>query len=80
MCNSVIFEKREYRTPKELTALIGGEDALVWVQPLVPPDAVQQPCLCGVDLPQTLKRAGLRWRHGADPMEFFAERQSQVPC
>lgn len=30
MCNTVLAQRREHATPRELAALLGGEDKLVW--------------------------------------------------
>lgn len=78
MCNSVIANGREYETPGQLASLVGGEDKLVWqsTNPFTRwPEGKDwrdlDLCLCGINLRETLTRAGLRWRHGVDPMEYF---------
>lgn len=81
MCDSVLFEDREYRTPRQLADLVDGQDKLVW-QSANPfknwPEGKDwrdfDLCLCPIDLESTLKLAGFRWHRGADPMEYFAER------
>lgn len=85
MCNSVIFKGQEHGTPRELAALGGGEDHLIW-QDTNPFTRWPQGkdwrdldlCLCPIDLPATLNKAGMRWRRGdwregEDPMEHFVE-------
>jgi hypothetical protein len=64
-----------------LAALLGGEDKLIWQSqnPFVrwPPGKDWRDldlCLCGINLPATLEKAGLRWRVGEDdPMEHFID-------
>ncbi len=81
MCNSVIADGRSYDTPRQLAALLGGEDKLIWQSqnPFVrwPPGKDWRDldlCLCGINLPATLEKAGLRWRVGEDdPMEHFID-------
>jgi hypothetical protein len=80
MCNSVHSKGRIYSTPRELAELVGGARNLVWQKknPFVPwpeeKDWRQMDlCLCPVNLEATLSGAGLRWRRGDDPMEFFVE-------
>ncbi|MCO5962350.1 hypothetical protein [Sinorhizobium meliloti] len=77
MCNSVEIGAIVAYTPRELANVV-GQDAIVWSDqnPFVrwpegkewrDPDL----CLCSVNLPATLTKAGLRWkRSGVDPMEF----------
>ncbi|MBN9457239.1 MAG: hypothetical protein J0I54_11485 [Bosea sp.] len=81
MCNSVIADGRSYDTPRQLAVLLGGQDKLIW-QSQNP--FVRWPqgkdwrdldlCLCGINLPATLEKTGLRWRVGDDdPMEHFID-------
>ncbi len=79
MCNSVLAHGREYQTPRQLAELVGGDDKLIWQSrnPFTPwPKGKDwhdlDLCLCGIDLPSTLRRAGLPWHRGEDdPMEYF---------
>ena len=81
MCNPVIADGRSYDTPRQLAVLLGGQDKLIW-QSQNP--FVRWPqgkdwrdldlCLCGINLPATLEKTGLRWRVGDDdPMEHFID-------
>lgn len=80
MCNSVIHQGRHYDTSRQLAALLGGCDKLVW-EAANPFKRVANGrdwrdldlCLCAIDLPATLAKADLKWRLGADPMEHFIE-------
>jgi hypothetical protein len=82
MCDSVFFENREYRSPRQLAELVGGEDKLVW-QTANPFRKWSEGknwrdldvCLCPINLEATLQQAGFGWRRGEpDPMEVFVER------
>lgn len=80
MCNSVLSKGRVYSTPRELAELVGGAANLVWQKenPFVSwpkgKDWHQMDlCLCPISIEATLNGVGLRWRRGADPMEFFVE-------
>ncbi|TGR23177.1 hypothetical protein EN792_032475 [Mesorhizobium sp. M00.F.Ca.ET.149.01.1.1] len=57
MCNHVGCGERTYATPRQLCDLIGGPEGLVWLEHAGEMDW----CLCAIDLPKTLERAGLRW-------------------
>ena len=71
MCSSVIVDGREYRSPQELAVLVGGEHRIRWLRGPAKP-LTELPCLCEVDVPNTLSEAGFDWRRGVDPMEYFA--------
>ncbi|RUU60706.1 hypothetical protein EOD04_22350 [Mesorhizobium sp. M2C.T.Ca.TU.009.01.2.1] len=80
MCNSVVGNGREYTTPRDLAALVGGEDKLIWQtkNPFVPwPEGKDwhdlDLCLCAVDMNATLGKAGLHWHRGDDPMQYFID-------
>ncbi len=36
-------------------------------------------CLCPIDLKQTFEKAGLDYRRGVDPMEWFIVRATELP-
>lgn len=82
MCNSVIDGETVYDTPRELAKLV-GMDGLVWRErnPFInmPADKDWRDldlCLCGIDIPASLGRAGLRCaRVSPDPMEFSVVRE-----
>jgi hypothetical protein len=81
MCNSVFFQNQEYRTPRQLAHLVGGEDKLVWgnSNPFRNwPEGKNwrdlDLCLCPIEMEATLSQVGFRWHRGADPMEYFAEK------
>lgn len=81
MCNSVICDGVEYNTPRELATLVGGEEKLIWQDqnPFRPPPKdgdwkKLDLCLCPIDLVATLEKAGLTYRKGVDPMEWFVTR------
>lgn len=83
MCNSVLYHGKAFNTPRELATLIGGEDRLVWSDknpfvnwPVEKDWHDLDLCLCPVDLEATLKGAGFHWTRGADPMEWFAEKNA----
>lgn len=83
MCNSVIANGREYDTPRKLAAFLGGEDKLVWQgqNPFVRwPEGKDwhdlDLCLCGINLSATLDKAGLSYRRGNDPMEWYVSPRS----
>jgi hypothetical protein len=69
MCNAAQFEGHWYRTPAELSVLVGGSQRLVWNGDV---ERVMDSCLCSVDLAATLSRSGYSWERGLDPMERLA--------
>lgn len=83
MCNSVIAHGLSYDTPRQLAKLLGGEDKLIWQSqnPFVRwPEGKDwhelDLCLCPIDLTATLEKAGLNYRRGDDPMEWFVSPRS----
>jgi hypothetical protein len=77
MCNVVIDGERAYETPGELSELVGPEN-LVWqdhnpfsIWPAGEHWRRLDLCLCPIDLKQTLAKAGLAYRRGVDPMEWY---------
>lgn len=69
MCNRVLCDERSYATPGELSDLVGGPQGLVWLEHSGEMDW----CLCALDLPKTLNRAGLKWKHSRDLSIFLVE-------
>lgn len=69
-CTHVFYLETACATPRQLADLIGGARKLVW---LAHEDEMDW-CLCVIDVPETLSRAGLRWRRDLDPMIFRVER------
>jgi hypothetical protein len=78
MCQSVIYKGGVCNSPRQLVALLGGEQNLVWFDHDTSISSADRKsgrdmdgCLCPVDLAATLKRAGLDYSLGKDPMEWF---------
>lgn len=70
MCNHVLCVERSYATPRELSDLVGGPQGLVWLEHSGEMDW----CLCALDLPKALNRAGLKWKQARDAELFVVER------
>ena len=86
MCNSVQAGGRIYSTPGELANLVGGAGNLTWRKknPFVKwPEGEDwhrmDLCLCPIDVEATLAAAGLLYRRGDDPMEFFVADSDSTP-
>jgi hypothetical protein len=69
MCNHVFCGDATLATPRQLASLVAGPAGLVWREHRWEMDW----CLCAIDVPRTLDRAGLRWQLGATPETFIVE-------
>lgn len=68
MCNQIVCRDCTYETPGELANLVGGPSGLVWGDH----EGDMDWCLCVINVPETLNRAGLKWvQH--HPSEFIVE-------
>jgi hypothetical protein len=70
MCPQVFWKGQSYATPRELMSLLGTAEDLVWTEHKDDMDW----CLCVVDVPASLERAGLAWRSGTHPSEIIVEK------
>lgn len=67
-CATVVADEVEISTPRQLAALLGSEDLLVWNHH----EGHMDWCLCAVNLATSLRTAGMTWR--ADNGKLLIER------
>ncbi len=70
MCTHVFCGETTCATPRQLADFIGGPEELVWLGH----ENEMDWCLCVIDVPETLNRAGFRWKRDRDPMNFRVAR------
>ncbi len=69
VCSTVTHRGRTYGTPRALSSLIGGSQDLVWRDREDEFDW----CLCVIDVPVSLNRARLKWKHAEASRTFIIE-------
>lgn len=69
-CTHVFCAQTTCATPRQLADFIGGAQELVWLAH----ENEMDWCLCVIDVPETLSRAGLKWKRDRNPMIFRVER------
>lgn len=69
MCDTVTYRDCTYETPRALSSLIGAPEDLVWRDRKGDLDW----CLCVIDVPLSLNRARLKWKHVLSSNTFIIE-------
>lgn len=69
MCGTVIHRGHIYETPRALGSIVGCSANLVWRERKDDLDW----CLCVIDVPLSLNRARLKWKHVEASQTFIIE-------
>lgn len=73
ICSTVTDQDCTYETPRALGSLIGAPEDLAWRDRKDDLDW----CLCVIDVPLSLNRAGLKWKHARSSNTFIIEDLGQ---